>query len=441
MGKLKILFLVILTFTLTYSFGQAKITISEINYKSDKSMDSEDWIEVWNYGNVPEDLSNWVLQGEMFNEIFQVPPGTAVEAGERIVFARDNTKFLEIFPDVNPLGPFVFRLSGKGQRIRLYDNTNTLFQEVWYRDSIPWSKTADGHGKTLELINPEGNINDGNNWMSYCVLGSPGKQSGNCTAKLIFTEIYTANIIPWDSGDWVELRNTGTVDLDVSKWVFKNRNDSNIYELPLNSIIKPGERFVLNRRDKFYNYYSEVRFFGPFSFGLRGQNEVLKIYDENGKIYNSMFFHNDAPWPMLQQYAPYSIEIIDENASNCMGSNWRSGCWGGSPGKECLTPSVNETADYMTISKVFPNPFNQLARIEAHVQNYKRNESLHLQVYDFTGNIKSNTETNQIAETHAEGESTIRLTFNRNDLPPGIYLYRITQSQTVLATGKMMVVD
>ncbi|MBA3901271.1 MAG: lamin tail domain-containing protein, partial [Bacteroidetes bacterium] len=125
MEHIKIFLLVILSISFLKVTAQPKITISEINYKSDKSMDSEDWLELWNYGTVQEDLSNWVIQGEKFNEIFQVPMGTILPPGGRIVLARDNIKFQQINPDVPFLGPFIFRLSGKGQNVRLYDNTST----------------------------------------------------------------------------------------------------------------------------------------------------------------------------------------------------------------------------------------------------------------------------------------------------------------------------
>jgi hypothetical protein len=422
------------------TIAQPKITFSEINYKSDKSIDSEDWLEIWNYGNYPEDLSNWVLQGEAFNELYLIPQGTVLPPDGRLVFCRDDVKFKAIHPDVPFLGPFGFRLRGKGQPIRLYDNTNTLFQEVWYRDSLPWPKTPDGHGKTLELLDPFGDIDDGNNWMAFCISGSPGKAPAACSQNLIFTEIYTANLAPWETGDWVEIKNTGTTSMDISRWVFTNRNDSNQFTLPQNTIIQPGERIVFNRRDKFYDYHREARFFGPFEFGIRGHREVLKLYDANGRIYNSMFFHNAYPWPAKPNTEPYSIIIADESQPLCKGLNWLDGCFGGAPGKQCIVSvERNNVAD--AIHRIYPNPIRESATIEASAHILEINKKLELTVYDFTGSARQVSNTFDGEDIGFTGQGNISLKFKRGDLPAGIYLYRLTQSDTVLATGKMMIVD
>jgi hypothetical protein len=180
---------------------------------------------------------------------------------------------------------------------------------------------------------------------------------------------------------------------------------------------------------------------GPFIFGLRSRSEILRLYDANGIIYNSMFYHNDEPWPTRALLEPYSIELIDENESLCKATNWRTGCWGGSPGKECLNPSVKEMDGLTNISRIYPNPFNHQATIEATINNYKKNELVNFQVFDFTGKQSNLSSSFHLSDIDHNGSGHLKVNFQRNSLPPGIYLYRLTQSEIVLAAGKMMIVD
>jgi hypothetical protein len=412
-----------------------KITFSEINYKSDKSIDSEDWVELWNYGNETVNLSGWKLGGEKFNEFFEIPANIVLEPDGRIVLSRDNEKFKDIYPDVAHIGPFVFRLSGKGQAIRLFDQSNSLYLQVNYKDSLPWPKTPDGHGKTLELRNPEGNINDGNNWFAGCIGGSPGKAYSSCSAKIIFSEInYTSGQF-YDAGDWVEIRNISNEDVNMSGWKFSNRNDSNEFFIPSNTIIKKGENLVLARRNKFSSVYPWVNVAKPFGFAIRGHREILRLYDKNGKIHNSVFYHNEAPWPLDLDESEKTLEIKDEKGILCDGSNWFEGCKGGSPGihynEDCIL-SVEQIAEHFSLN-IYPNPFTDKAKIEL-VSNRKNYRNASFELYDFTGKILMQKEIN----LDNNGESII-IEINRNNLQSGIYMFSFSCEGEKISSGKLAI--
>ncbi|MDQ3190000.1 MAG: lamin tail domain-containing protein [Bacteroidota bacterium] len=422
-----------------------KITISEINYKSDKSMDSEDWIELWNYGSSTIDISGWVLQGEKFNEFYQIPQETKIKADKRIVICKDNIKFQQIYPSVDFLGPFVFRLSGKGQTIRLYDGDQILFQELIYRDSLPFPKTPDGHGKTLELVNPEGDLNEGENWFAGCILGSPGSSFKECQNKLVFSEVNHSSSIPLNAGDWVEIRNVSNDPIDVSNWIFKNRKDTNEFIIPANTIIQPDEHLLLARRNKFNDFYPDVlNVLKPFEFGIRSHNEVLKLYDENGKIYISMFYNNQSPWPTKAGTNTITLELLDKDELLCSPLNWFDGCPGGSPGDyyspACIYSSVNELTTNNAQDNVYPNPFSEFTNIEIKTE-YIINENLQLYIYDFTGKSAHQPIVYQKKDLTFDDNGSIKISYKRNNLLPGIYFYKICSKDLILSRGKMIIVN
>ena len=177
--------------TLTANFvvdnNPPKITISEINYNSpNDTLDAGDWIELYNYGTTDVLVAGWTFKDANDYNGYVIPAGTTIKKGERLVIAADMVKFPLIHSITNVKGPLGFKLSSSGEEIRLYDNYNRLYQSVTYNNKAPWSEIADGNGGTLELLNPNGNINDPLNWFGGCLGGSPGKAYTECPCESPF---------------------------------------------------------------------------------------------------------------------------------------------------------------------------------------------------------------------------------------------------------------
>jgi hypothetical protein len=160
-----------------YFFGApdtAKIIFSEINYHSATTSDAGDWVELRNYSAWPFDLSGWKFKDGDDANMFVFPENTTLQAGEYLVLCEDTNKFRSIYATVNNiLGPFNFGLSSVGESIRLFDCDMNLYQSVTYTSISPWSTEVNGSGRTLELLNVNGNPEDPDNWFAGCPLGSP----------------------------------------------------------------------------------------------------------------------------------------------------------------------------------------------------------------------------------------------------------------------------
>ena len=138
-------------FALTLVGAQAQIVISELNYQSDSTVNSGDWVELWNPSASPVDVSNWkMIDGNLTNFPYTIPSGTTIPANGRLVLVDNVTRFTAQHPGVtNFLGPLGFEFANSGELVTLSNAAGQVQIQFQYDDSIPWNKCADGFGRTL----------------------------------------------------------------------------------------------------------------------------------------------------------------------------------------------------------------------------------------------------------------------------------------------------
>jgi hypothetical protein len=151
------------------------IIINEINYNSSEDFDSGDWIEFYNDSGEDENLTGWSFMDESDSHIFSFA-GAILKAGHYLVLVEDESKFKAMFPEVhNYIAGMTFGFSGSGELLRLYYKDGRLADSVRYDDTEPWPTEADGQGPSVELINPEYDNGQGENWRASIQHGSPGR--------------------------------------------------------------------------------------------------------------------------------------------------------------------------------------------------------------------------------------------------------------------------
>jgi len=157
------------------------IAVDEINYHSSDSLDTGDWAEIHNTGSKTIDLTGWILKDGNDNNEYVINTSTMIEPGQFLVFYQDKQKFMHFHPDIqNITGPFNFELASNGEKVRLYDETGLLIAQVRYYSTSPWPGMANGTGRTIELLDSQGELSDGNNWFTGCQGGSPGRRYQDC---------------------------------------------------------------------------------------------------------------------------------------------------------------------------------------------------------------------------------------------------------------------
>ncbi len=160
--------------------AQAEVMLSEIMYHPPSELVTEEWIELYNPGGAPVDLSGWKFTNGV---AFTFPIGASIAPGGYLVIAADASVFHANYPGVtNYVGGWAGRLSNSANRIQLNDNLGVKRDEVSYADDGDWAvrkqdvvadyghkgwswqSEADGGGKSLELINPAVDNDIGQNW-------------------------------------------------------------------------------------------------------------------------------------------------------------------------------------------------------------------------------------------------------------------------------------
>ena len=158
----------------TVPAGAGNLVISEIHYRPENpgdpaelavSSDRDDYefIELQNIAAQTVDLSGVrFLTGISYT----FPPQTLLEAGARLVLARDASAFAVRYPGVTPFAEYSGRLSNDGETVQLLDADGGDIRHFAYNDQLPWPTAPDGDGFSLVLMRPATNPDhaDPANW-------------------------------------------------------------------------------------------------------------------------------------------------------------------------------------------------------------------------------------------------------------------------------------
>lgn len=123
------------------------IVITEIMADPPSKDRAGEFIELFNRGSSPVDLSGWRFS-DGINYTFA--SGSTLAPGAYLVLASQASSL----PGIDVFDEYGGNLSNSGERIRLRDANNFVVEEVDYRFGGAWPELANGGGSSLELINP-----------------------------------------------------------------------------------------------------------------------------------------------------------------------------------------------------------------------------------------------------------------------------------------------
>ena len=139
------------------------VVINEIMYHPPSDSDDDEYVELYNRGKAPVDLTGWRIADGIS---FEFPDKTIIPPDGYLVIAKSKAHLLSKY-GLNPhlvLGDYKGRLSNGEEIVRLHDNLGNQVDEVHYYDDGHWSKYADGYGSSLELIDP---YHDNSNYQAW----------------------------------------------------------------------------------------------------------------------------------------------------------------------------------------------------------------------------------------------------------------------------------
>lgn len=251
------------------------ISVSEIQYNPLTDSDYE-FIELVNPGATPFNLTGCRFTSGIdftFSTVMLAPGG-------RVVVARDLARFTSRYPGVTALGPYKKKLSDDGDTVTLVSALGTELVRVKYGTSGNWPSRANGLGSSLEVIDPNGNLDDPDNWRSSTEYhGSPGKAGIGAVRTVVINEVMAHTDPPFE--DAVELKNLTDQPVDIGgAYLSNSRLKPMKYRLPRPWVIPArGYRVVYE-----HDFNSAAQGSDAFTFNsAHGDEVVLLASDANGQ--------------------------------------------------------------------------------------------------------------------------------------------------------------
>ena len=309
---------------------QPTVVISEINYnpRGSQGGTAAEFIEFYNYGTLPVDMTSWYMNGVEF--IF--PAATVLQPGQRLVIASNNSPatFAAQYPGVVVLGYFGGTLNNGGERLTVYDAAGRLVTSVEYDDDLPWPSAADNGGYSLELINPAGDLLSGINWRASTALkGSPGAANTTPAApSVVISEFFAAggqgHIGGKPQPDFIELHNVSGSPVDLIGWSLRS------VPFTTSTVLPPDGRLV---------YYSTPLPVGGFNFGaeMRPEQGEFLLLDSGFNLVDAVRYG-----PQITTHSFYRD-----------GNEWKAGL--PTPGT-ASAPAFTQSAAQLRLNEVMSNP-------------------------------------------------------------------------------------
>jgi hypothetical protein len=162
------------------SWRQEDIVINELMYAPLSGADQDQYVELFNRGEHPVDLSGWKFTAGIS---FVFPTNTTLAAGAYLVVGKNVSRLRSNYAQLttaNTIGDFAGNLDNDGERLALampqaLVSTNELGKlktnwldvvvaEVTYGVGGRWGQWANGGGSSLELIDPHADSWQAANW-------------------------------------------------------------------------------------------------------------------------------------------------------------------------------------------------------------------------------------------------------------------------------------
>ena len=205
--------------------GASPVVINEIHYEPEDKLDRAEFVELYNAGSYPIDMSGWYFSAGI---TYVFPNPTILSAGEYIVLAQDVTG-LQAKYGVTANGAYEGRLDNDGETIRLRNASGETVDEVDYQLGFPWPNSSGGQGPSMELMHPDMDNDLGGSWRpcGYYADDPPGEPISEYLILAESTQWHYRKGQSEPPSDWRQLNFTedGTWQVDQAIIGYSNRGD------------------------------------------------------------------------------------------------------------------------------------------------------------------------------------------------------------------------
>ncbi|MBE0637924.1 MAG: lamin tail domain-containing protein [Bacteroidales bacterium] len=253
------------------------------------------------------------------------------------------------------------------------------------------------------------------------------------TDSLVINEINYRSAAWFDPEDWVEFYNPHEYDLDITGWVFKDSNDNNAFTFPQNTIVESNSYLVLCRDTAAFKiHFPQVsNFIGDMDFGFDSNGELLRLYNPEGILIDTVHYGINSPWPQQPNGGGPTLELIHPWLDNALGENWLASSLYGTPGAMnsywVSTPDLVEPKQNLSIT-IFPNPATSVVTVYAN-DDYLITDGM-LQIFNSFGK--------QVMIL--EGIKTDRIEVQVEQFPKGLYIFKLSDNKNGLTANRKVVI-
>jgi hypothetical protein len=231
-----------------------------------------------------------------------------------------------------------------------------------------------------------------------------------------------------DPGDWVEIYNPKEEFTEMEGWVLKDRNDDHVYTFSKGQQIGPkGFLVVCEDLTAFGNIFPAVgNRTGELGFGLSNGGELIRLYDQNMVLVDSVRYEDSAPWPAEADGKGPTLELTDPATDNYLPGNWHASKIYGTPG---APNGTGQTLDYV-LHQNFPNPFtsNTIISYTVHQPGY-----VVIKISNIYGK-----EMLLLSNGYKEAANYL-VSWNVYNIPSGIYFCTMIVDNNIIDTKKLVV--
>ena len=140
---------------------ETNIVITELMVEPPTGHRDGEFIELYNNGRTPIDLSGWEFDRGVN---FSFSNGTTLNAGGYLVVAANPTFTSAVHEGVTVLGPYQGDLANGGELLRLVDRWGNVADQLHFHTGGNWPQLAAGLGSSLELRHPDMDNSVGTAW-------------------------------------------------------------------------------------------------------------------------------------------------------------------------------------------------------------------------------------------------------------------------------------
>ena len=331
-------------------------------------------------------------------------------------------------------------LNGQFFSIEMYDDGNSGDGDegdIIYGATIPFNSSGDQVRYYIRASNDDALVLEPRQaeWEYYHFV------VGNVLAdtNIVINEINYHSSDEYDSGDWIELYNPTSSQVNISGYVFKDEDNDHEFLIPNNTILESEEFIVLcNDLALFNTVFPEVNnVLGDFDFGLSGGGELIRIFNAANVLIDTVHYDDDLPWPQEADGNGPTLELMSPFLANDLAENWSSSEGLGTPGTSNSVFLDNDLRKSLPsnikLSDNYPNPFNPYTTIEYQLDITQR---VNVSIYDLLGR-RIKTLVNDIKNA---GQHTIQWDAKDSEgliVAGGVYLYQI-QTDSYNQSKKMV---